>query len=192
MDLGGGRQRLGGSALAQVYGQIGEVSPDVEDSELLARAFNTAQSLIEDGIVTAGHDRSDGGLVTTLLEMAFAGNCGIDIGSDGEATTDPLALLFAEELGLVLEVGGGRRGGRPRGLCAGSRCPARRSAELVGEPSIGIQVGDQRCSPPTCVTSATSGRRPASDSTGSRPTRSLSSRSARASAIAPAPIRSAL
>jgi phosphoribosylformylglycinamidine synthase len=103
VDLGQGRNRLGGSALAHVYGQIGDTAPDVEDPGLLKRAFNAVQSLIAQGTVTAGHDRSDGGLVTTLLEMAFAGDCGIevDVPSAGQGT---LAALFAEELGLVLEV----------------------------------------------------------------------------------------
>jgi phosphoribosylformylglycinamidine synthase len=103
VDLGGGRNRLGGSALAHVYGQVGDQSPDVEDAGLLARAFEAVQQLIEDGRVSAGHDRSDGGLVTTLLEMAFAGNCGLDIDVPGDAA-DAIPLLFAEELGLVLEV----------------------------------------------------------------------------------------
>jgi len=102
VDLGGGRNRMGGSALAQVYGQIGNDCPDVDDVGLLGRAFAAAQALLAVGLVSAGHDRSDGGLVTTLLEMAFAGNCGFDI--ELPATDDPLAVLFSEELGLVLEV----------------------------------------------------------------------------------------
>jgi phosphoribosylformylglycinamidine synthase len=103
VDLGGGNYRLGGSALAQVFQQVGDRVPDVEDPSLLQRAFNAVQELIERRGVTAGHDRSDGGLVTTLLEMAFAGNCGIAV--ELEATdADPLAVLFNEELGLVLEV----------------------------------------------------------------------------------------
>ena len=103
VDLGGGRSRLGGSALAQVYGQIGSESPDVEDPRVLRRAFNLTQDLIEEGVISAGHDRSDGGLVTALLEMAFAGNHGIEVeleGPEGGA----IPFLFAEELGLVLEV----------------------------------------------------------------------------------------
>ena len=102
VDLGGGRDRLGGSALAHVWGQIGDDCPDVDDVELVARAFEAVQTLIAEGMIAAGHDRSDGGLVTALLEMAFAGNCGIDI--ELPASDDPLAALFAEELGLVLEV----------------------------------------------------------------------------------------
>jgi phosphoribosylformylglycinamidine synthase len=102
VELGGSRNRLGGSALAQVFGQIGAESPDVEDSTLLKGAFETVQSLLEEGVITAGHDRSDGGLVTTLLEMAFSGNCGFEVELPG-APGSALSLLFSEELGLVFE-----------------------------------------------------------------------------------------
>jgi phosphoribosylformylglycinamidine synthase len=101
LDLGGGRNRLGGSALAQVMGQMGDVSPDLEDAALFKDCFAAVQELIGQGFVSAGHDRSDGGLVTTLLEMAFSGNCGLDISLAGSATV--FEVLFAEELGLVLE-----------------------------------------------------------------------------------------
>jgi len=101
IDLGGGRNRLGGSALAQCFSQVGDVSPDVEDTMQLKDAFNALQECIDRGLILAGHDRSDGGLIVTLLEMAFSGNCGIDVSiPEGEA----LAALFAEELGLVVEV----------------------------------------------------------------------------------------
>jgi len=112
VDLGGGKNRLGGSALAQVYGQIGAETPDLESAAVLKGAFETVQQLLADGVLTAGHDRSDGGLVTTLLEMAFSGNCGIDVDLPGvdqgpaSAPADPaspLSLLFAEELGLAFE-----------------------------------------------------------------------------------------
>jgi phosphoribosylformylglycinamidine synthase len=101
IDLGGGRTRLGGSALAHVYGQIGDESPDMEDPGLLKNAFNAVQELIEKGLILSGHDRSDGGLAATLLEMAFSGNCGLDISMTSEA--DPIPLLFNEEAGLVME-----------------------------------------------------------------------------------------
>jgi phosphoribosylformylglycinamidine synthase len=100
IDLGDGRNRLGGTALAQVYNQVGDECPDVEDPGRLSRAFDAVQRLIAKGLILAGHDRSDGGLVTTLLEMAFSGNCGLDISVDGAA---PIPLLFSEELGLVAE-----------------------------------------------------------------------------------------
>jgi phosphoribosylformylglycinamidine synthase len=103
IDLGGNRNRLGGSALAQVFGQVGDTSPDLDDPELLTRTFNAVQKLIEEELVLAGHDRSDGGLVTTLLEMAFAGNCGIEIDLGKQKQDDAIAPLFSEELGLVIE-----------------------------------------------------------------------------------------
>ncbi len=104
IDLGGGRHRLGGSALAQVFGQVGDDVPDLDDADILRRAFAAVQALIARGLVTAGHDRADGGLLVTLLEMAFAGNCGLDVDVPAEDGADPLAVLFAEEPGLVLEV----------------------------------------------------------------------------------------
>ena len=101
IDLGNGMNRLGGSALAQVYGQVGDRSPDLDDPQLLTRTFNAVQNLVRDELILAGHDRSDGGLATTLLEMAFAGNCGIEI--DLGPQKDALACLFSEELGLAIE-----------------------------------------------------------------------------------------
>jgi phosphoribosylformylglycinamidine synthase len=105
VDLGGGRHRLGGSALSQVFGQLGDESPDVEDPELLGRAFRSVQERLAAGVIRAGHDRSDGGLITALLEMAFAGDCGVEVDFGDAGRADPLALLFSEELGLLLEVG---------------------------------------------------------------------------------------
>ena len=105
VDLSGGKNRLGGSALAQVFGQVGNESPDIDDAELLKGGFNAVQELVKRGLITAGHDRSDGGLITTLLEMAFAGNCGIEVNLPLEDahTKDPLAAFFAEEAGMVIE-----------------------------------------------------------------------------------------
>jgi phosphoribosylformylglycinamidine synthase len=101
IDLAEGKNRLGGTALAQTLRQIGQVSPDMDNPDLVKRAFNIIQELIGAGLILAGHDRSDGGLVTALLEMAFAGNCGLDINLRGSGT--PIEHLFSEELGLVIE-----------------------------------------------------------------------------------------
>lgn len=106
IDLGSGRNRLGGSALAHCYKQIGDESPDVEDTMMLKEAFNAVQHLIEADLILSGHDRSDGGLITTLLEMAFSGNCGIEITIDDKGQRYENGLygqLFSEELGLVME-----------------------------------------------------------------------------------------
>uniref|UniRef100_A0A3Q0RKU9 Phosphoribosylformylglycinamidine synthase n=1 Tax=Amphilophus citrinellus TaxID=61819 RepID=A0A3Q0RKU9_AMPCI len=98
VPLSPGHHRLGGSALAQCYSQLGDCSPDLDQPELLTACFNTTQKLIHDRLLSAGHDISDGGLLVCLLEMAFAGNRGIDVELSSQG------LLFSEELGLVLEV----------------------------------------------------------------------------------------
>ncbi|XP_029906193.1 phosphoribosylformylglycinamidine synthase [Myripristis murdjan] len=98
-----GHHRLGGSALAQCYGQLGDRPADLDQPELLTACFNTTQTLIEDRLLSAGHDISDGGLITCLLEMAFAGNRGIDVELTSQGA-GVMELLFSEELGLVLEV----------------------------------------------------------------------------------------
>ncbi len=104
VELGKGRQRMGGSALAQVFEQLGDDCPDLDDAGQFKRAFEATQALLTAGQIQAGHDRSDGGLVTTVLEMAFAGNCGVEIDLDGNSGGDAIQALFNEELGLVLEV----------------------------------------------------------------------------------------
>ncbi|GBG29163.1 Phosphoribosylformylglycinamidine synthase [Hondaea fermentalgiana] len=94
--------RLGGSALAQVYKQIGDSAPDLDDPSKLVAAFNATQEALEARQILAGHDVSDGGLITCILEMAFAGNLGLDITVPSKHGV--LADLFAEEAGLVLQV----------------------------------------------------------------------------------------
>jgi phosphoribosylformylglycinamidine synthase len=103
IDLGAGRNRLGGSALAQVYGELGAEPPDLDDSQRLPRLAAALAELRQAGLVLAYHDRSDGGLVATLLEMAFAGHCGLDVRLP-QANGLPAAQLFAEELGVVLQI----------------------------------------------------------------------------------------
>ena len=101
VDLSGGQTRMGGSGLAQVMGQLGDASPDIKDGTALRNSFLAVQELIARDLISAGHDRSDGGLITTLLEMAFSGNCGLEVSLQGAGTV--FETLFAEELGLVLE-----------------------------------------------------------------------------------------
>lgn len=103
VDLSRGRNRLGGSALAQCYRQLGRDCPDVESAELLSAAFNATQELIKKDLVLAGHDISDGGLITCVLEMAFAGMCGLNV-NVSHKHGNVMDVLFAEELGWVLEV----------------------------------------------------------------------------------------
>ncbi len=103
IDLGKGASRLGASALAQVYEQVGHHGPNLDDPAMLKRFFDSIQELNLDGKLLAYHDRSDGGLFTTLSEMAFAGRCGITLRLD-ELGDDDLAVLFNEELGAVIQV----------------------------------------------------------------------------------------
>ena len=102
VDLGS--SALGGSALAQALGQLGSEAPD-SDVEATTKAFDIVQSLIKDELIVAGHDRSDGGLVTTLLEMAFAGGCGISCSFTG---SDWASVLFNEAPGLVVQCSKGK------------------------------------------------------------------------------------
>ena len=108
VDLGESRQCLGGSALAQVFGQVGNEMPDVRNVQLLKDYFDATEQLHEAGVVLAYHDRSDGGLFTTIVEMMFAGHCGVNIMLDSVCRTNDTAgvlnSLFNEELGAVFQV----------------------------------------------------------------------------------------
>ena len=100
IDLGRGRNRLGSSALAQVYDAVGDATPDVVDAASLKNFFIAIQQLNQQGLLLAYHDRSDGGLLVTLCEMLFAARCGAQIALRGDAA----ALLFNEELGALLQI----------------------------------------------------------------------------------------
>ena len=101
VDLAPGQQRLACSALAQVYNQVGTQTPDVDDADVLKNGFLAIQELIEQGLISAYHDRSDGGLIVAALEMAFASRCGLELDIKAD---DALAALFNEELGAVIQV----------------------------------------------------------------------------------------
>ncbi len=103
IDLGAAKNRLGGSALAQVHNLVGEQAPDLDDPEKMKAFFRGVQRLVGEGRVLAYHDRSDGGLFATVAELAFAGRTGVSVSLDGLGA-DPVAALFAEELGAVLQV----------------------------------------------------------------------------------------
>ncbi|KAK8087358.1 hypothetical protein PG994_002332 [Apiospora phragmitis] len=108
VDLAQGRKALGGSALAQSFGEIGNESPDVRDVELLRDYFDAIAQLHETGVVLAYHDVSDGGLFTTIAEMMFAGRCGVSMFLDDVAKSgslkDMTETLFNEELGAVFQI----------------------------------------------------------------------------------------
>ncbi|WP_110456422.1 phosphoribosylformylglycinamidine synthase [Shewanella algidipiscicola] len=103
VDLSAGNQRLGGSCLAQVYSQLGDVAPDLNDAALLRGFFEVTQKLVAEKAIIAYHDRSDGGLLTTLVEMAFAGNTGLEVNLEALSGTH-VERLFNEELGAVIQV----------------------------------------------------------------------------------------
>jgi len=126
IDLGAGRNRMGGSALAQVYKQVGNIAPDLDDAQKLKGLFAALQRLNRENRLLAYHDRSDGGLFVTLCEMAFAGHVGITVNLDqlcfdalasdvdgyelrpeilgGRTRERTLSVLFNEELGAVLQI----------------------------------------------------------------------------------------
>ena len=127
LDLGGGRNRLGGSILAQVYSRFGNVAPDVDSAVVLKNFFEAIQELSKGNLLLAYHDRSDGGLLATICEMAFAGRCGVTVNLDalvfdqwtddvdgfkraeeeqlaGRVRERALQAMFAEELGAVLQI----------------------------------------------------------------------------------------
>jgi phosphoribosylformylglycinamidine synthase len=101
VDLGGGKNRLGGSALAQVHGELGTNPPDLDDPARLTTFFTAIQSLARDGVLLAYHDRSDGGLFAALSEMCFASGAGASV------TVASREMLFAEELGAIVQIRAG-------------------------------------------------------------------------------------
>ncbi|MEG1038805.1 MAG: phosphoribosylformylglycinamidine synthase [Pseudomonas sp.] len=106
IDLGRGQNRMGASILAQTHGKLGAQAPDVDDAEDLKAFFAVIQGLNSDGHLLAYHDRSDGGLLTTVVEMAFAGHCGLELELDTLTSKREkiAAILFNEELGAVIQV----------------------------------------------------------------------------------------
>ncbi len=167
VDLGCGRQRMGGSALAQVTQQLGDRTPDVDDPSLLVRFFDAIQTLNSQGQLLAYHDRSDGGLFATVCEMAFAGHVGLAINLD-LLTIDPhsadwgdfkirpeqvsvqrdeltLKALFNEEPGAVIQVRAADRDA-VMGVLRGFGLSAH--SHVIGKPQPGDQIAfhrDGRC-----------------------------------------------
>ena len=133
LDLANGKRRLGGSALAQVYGQLGNEAPDLDDPQRLSAFFALVRQRHADGHLIAYHDISDGGLLATIAEMAFASRCGVDIHLDGNV--DPLADLFAEELGAVVQV---QRVAADALIAAAAACGI--GARVIGEPVQGERI----------------------------------------------------
>jgi phosphoribosylformylglycinamidine synthase len=143
IDLGRGRNRLGASVLAQVYNQVGNEAADADDPALLRRFFDAMQTLVAEGALLAYHDRSDGGVVVTLAEMAMAGGRGVEINLPGR---EPLAALFSEELGAVLQVAEGAQE-RVMAVLAGQGLADAEVCVRIGRPTddrrFHITVGGQ-------------------------------------------------
>ncbi len=133
IDLGRGQNRMGASILAQVYGHMARQAPDVDDAEDLQAFFAVIQGLNADGLLLAYHDRSDGGLLTTALEMAFAGHCGLAINLDSlvDSATQIPAALFNEELGALIQV---RQGDTEVVLAQFSAAGLADCVSVIGQP----------------------------------------------------------
>ena len=131
-----GQTRLGGSCLAQAYGQLGDTAPDVDDGALLREFFDFVLHAKRQGLIRGMHDRSDGGLIVTLLEMAFASRCGLDI--QIPEAIDALAFLFNEEVGIVVEV---NEQDLPA-LSDGAPCQITRLGRAIGDETVHVTQGN--------------------------------------------------
>ncbi|SDE93846.1 phosphoribosylformylglycinamidine synthase [Phytopseudomonas seleniipraecipitans] len=146
IDLGRGQNRMGASILAQVYSQLGRQAPDVDDAEDLKAFFAVIQGLNADGHLLAYHDRSDGGLLVSALEMAFAGHCGLNLQLDGlaESREELAAILFNEELGALIQV---RQDATPDVLAQFSAAGLGDCVAVIGQPvnngDVAIKFNDQ-------------------------------------------------
>ncbi len=142
IDLGGGLCRMGGSALAQIYKQTGNVAPDV-DATALKSFFGAVQRLNRDDKILAYHDRSDGGLFVTVCEMAFTGRMGASLQFDSiPGNKSPIEFLFNEELGAVIQI---RQADLPMVRKAFSESGLERCFHTIGTPNqndtLSITVG---------------------------------------------------
>ena len=104
VDLGQGKNRLGGSIFAQTYNEMGVETPDVDSAEMLKNFFNAVQECLDDNLLLAYHDKGDGGLLATIAEMSFAGHCGVNVDLQNSLQGDAFSVLFNEELGAVVQV----------------------------------------------------------------------------------------
>jgi phosphoribosylformylglycinamidine synthase len=136
IDLGGKRGRLGGSVLTQVFQRAGDLPPDLDDPERLRGFFQAIQEASAENLLLAYHDRSDGGAIVTLIEMALAGHCGLDIELAGWAD-NMLRALFNEELGAVVQI---RERDRDSFLALMERHGMRKYCACVGRPATRMKV----------------------------------------------------
>jgi len=144
IDLGRGRNRLGCSALAQVYNQVGADCADVDKPHDLVAFFAAVQEMIQKELLLAYHDRSDGGLFVTLAEMAFGGRHGLQVVLDGLGS-DPIPVLFSEELGAVIQVAGSNLKAVRAILTAhGLSGLSHEIGGLSGDRSITVELGGRK------------------------------------------------
>ena len=132
IDLAEGKTRMGGSSVNLVNKVIGGKTPDLENPELIKRFFHTIQSLNNENNILAYHDRSDGGLITTLFEMAFAGHCGIDIQLNKFADDELFKFLFNEELGVVIQI----EDRKLQNIVGSIEAELGQSVYVIGKPTI--------------------------------------------------------
>ena len=110
VDLGFGKARMGGSAFGQVYNNMSGEAPDLDDTGRLKAFYNVIQQLVAEDKLLAYHDRSDGGLFATLVEMAFAARCGLNVdltslvANQADVNETSIRALFNEELGAVIQI----------------------------------------------------------------------------------------
>ena len=144
LDLGAARDRLAGSALTQAFNRGGGIPPDLDSPQRLKSLFALIREAERAGLLLAYHDRSDGGAIVTLLEMAFAGHCGLEIRLDGWAD-NPLRGLFNEELGAVVQV---RAADRDAFMALAAKHGLAAMTHVIGrpKPKLGIKllVGDEK------------------------------------------------
>ncbi|MDG1668534.1 MAG: phosphoribosylformylglycinamidine synthase [Opitutae bacterium] len=154
LDLGAGKNRLGGSTLAQVYNQIGNATPDLDDPEKFKGFFNAVQELLANELILSYHDKGDGGLLATVAEMAIAGRKGINVvldkalggtSSASSAEQQALPALFSEELGAVIEIDKTKLA---EVMTVLSKHDVSDITHLIGntspEPTINIQLNNQQ------------------------------------------------
>jgi phosphoribosylformylglycinamidine synthase len=143
LDVSGGRQRLGGSALAQSFAEFGGEPPDLDDPRKIIDFFTAQRELRSRDLILAYHDRSDGGLFVSLVEMAFAAHAGLEIELP-DTTDDVLAHLFAEELGAVIQVRAGDLDDVQKLLSDSGFPDSQPVARIVSHGDIVIRRGDDQ------------------------------------------------
>ncbi|MBA8882481.1 phosphoribosylformylglycinamidine synthase [Dokdonella fugitiva] len=140
IDLGAGLNRLGGSSLLQAFNRGGGAPPDLDDAQRFKAFFAAIRQASHDGLLLAYHDRSDGGAIVALLEMAFAGHCGLDVRLDGWGDS-VMAALFSEELGALVQVRSADRDAFGATLAAhGIDALAHRVATPTAKPRVRLEL----------------------------------------------------